>query len=183
MRPEISRRGTLQAAAGLSLSGLLPLPLPNGVAAAQSTAGAGPEELAHYYRFLEIAEGRRLVRDRGSWQLTGPPLTLHTAGVLPLVDNPDTEKLPPGSRQRQASEACDAAYDEVLQALQRVFDGHPDELREAVARMRAFEGHAEELSQIPSAPGASTVLGPAFRLPRTAGPRTEPPEAGPPSTA
>ncbi|MGW7098730.1 hypothetical protein [Streptomyces sp. NPDC054838] len=171
MRPEISRRGTLQAAAGLSLSGLLPLTVPNADAArAMSTAGGGTEELAHYYRFMEIAEGRRLVRDRGSWQLTGPPLTLAGAGVLPLVDDPDTEKLPPGSREREASEACDAAYDEVLQALRRVFDGHPDELRNAVARMRAFESQAEELSRIPSAPGASTVLGPAFRLPEADGP-------------
>lgn len=174
MTPDISRRTALQTAAALAVGGLAT----GGTAQAadpelepqlQPEAAAGgraifSEELAHYYRFAEIVEGRRMVRTNGVWAFDGEEIRFDPDGVLAMVDDPDTGALPQGSPERKASERCDAAYSRVLLALGRVFDGHPDELPRAVRAMHELKTEAERLTEIPGEPGSDTVLGPSFRF-------------------
>ncbi|MFE5025703.1 hypothetical protein ACFRAO_20845 [Streptomyces sp. NPDC056656] len=127
-------------------------------------AEAGADELAHYYRFWEIVQGRRLVKTHGYWSFDGPRIPFDPKGVHRLVENPDTQKLEKGSAARKASERCDRAYTEMLRTLNRVFDGHPGELRHAQRQMEVLGEKARALMRMPSAPGAKTFLAPAFQL-------------------
>jgi hypothetical protein len=131
--------------------------------APSQTAGAS-QELAHYYRFQEIVEGRELVHRSGQWRFEGCAITLDPHGVHPMVDDPRTTRLPHGSQAHQASQACDRVYTDLLGALQRVFDGHPEELRHATQLMFQLEEHAAGLAQMTYPPGHRTVLGPAFQV-------------------
>lgn len=180
MNPDISRRTALEAAAALAVpmavttapasaahaaEGHRPAPTAAGNGAPGAAPAAAPsEELAHYYRFQEIVEGRRMVYRSGQWRFEGSPVALDAEGIYPMVDDPDTTRLPEGSPQREASEACDRTYTKMLAVLQRVFDGHPGELRHAAGLMTQLEKQAHQLAEMPHPAGGRTVLGPAFRL-------------------
>jgi hypothetical protein len=125
-----------------------------------------PGELGHYHRFEEIVRGRRLAKDRsGRWGFTGPEIPFDPDGVHPVVDDADTYRLRAGSAARRESELFDSSYTALLAGLQRVFNGHPDELDDAVGLMYQAQVQARKLYGIPSAEGAATVLGPAFQSP------------------
>ncbi|MGW6399415.1 hypothetical protein [Streptomyces sp. NPDC055134] len=127
-------------------------------------AEPGADELAHYYRFWEIVQGRQLVKTHGYWAFDGPRIPFDPNAVHRLVENPDTKRLEEGSAERRASERCDRAYTEMLRTLNRVFDGHPEELRRAQKQMEVLGKQARALMRMPSAPGAKTYLAPAFQL-------------------
>ncbi|MFB8273225.1 MULTISPECIES: hypothetical protein [unclassified Streptomyces] len=171
------RRTALQLAATAAVSGVLAAgagvsssaPAAAHPSAAEAPppateAEAGADELAHYYRFWEIVQGRRLVKTHGYWSFDGPEIPFDPREVYRLVDNPDTQRLEKGSAAREASERCDRAYTEMLRTLNRVFDGHPEELRQAERQMKVLGTQARALMRIPSAPGAKTFLAPAFQL-------------------
>ncbi|MFD3477159.1 hypothetical protein [Streptomyces sp. NPDC058695] len=174
------RRTALQLAATAAVSGVLATGTGAPASASAATepsavtepsAADGPppaepvaDELAHYYRFWEIVQGRRLVKTHGYWAFDGPPIPFDPSGVHRLVENPDTQRLEEGSAARRASERCDRAYTEMLRTLNRVFDGHPEELRRAQKQMEALGKQARALMRMPSAPGAKTFLAPAFQL-------------------
>lgn len=127
---------------------------------------ADPNELGHYYRFAEIVRGRQLVRDpAGKWVYEGKPIPFDPDGVHPMIDDPDTYRLPAGSVGRRESQRCDESYTNLMTSLQRVFDGHADEVDDAVGLMAQVQVQARKLFDIPSADGAPTVLGPAFQSP------------------
>ncbi|GAA1281300.1 hypothetical protein [Streptomyces aureus] len=171
------RRTALQLAATVAVSGVLAtgagVPSSASAVAEPSAAegptpavqaGAGTDELAHYYRFWEIVQGRRLVKTHGYWSFDGPEIPFDPREVYRLIENPDTQQLAKGSAAREASERCDRAYTEMLRTLNRVFDGHPQELLRAQQQMEVLGQQARALMRIPSAPGAKTVLAPAFQL-------------------
>ncbi|MEU6663165.1 hypothetical protein [Streptomyces sp. NPDC046821] len=169
------RRTALQLAATVAVSGVLATatgvsasasPAPEAAVAASSVAPAAEaaSELAHYYRFMEIVEGRRLVKTHGQWTFDGEKIPFDPHGVHRLTDRPDTQRLEEGSDAHAASERCDRAYTEMLWTLNRVFDGHPGELPRAARQMHELAREARALMEIPSAPGAKTVLAPAFQL-------------------
>ncbi|GIG90339.1 ferritin-like domain-containing protein [Plantactinospora endophytica] len=127
-----------------------------------------PEELGHYYRFAEIVHGRQLIRNsRGKWAYEGPEIPFDPEGVYPVVDDADSYRLADGSVGRRESLRCDESYTNMLTSLHRVFNGHPEEMDNAVALMGQLQIQAKRLFDIPSADGASTVLGPAFQSPQT----------------
>jgi hypothetical protein len=177
MNPEISRRTALEAAAALAVpttvasaptvqaaDGPRPAPTADNGAPGGVPATAPSEELAHYYRFQEIVEGRRMVYRSGQWRFEGAPVELDPKGIYPMIDDPDPTRLPEGSPERKAAEACDQTYTTILAVLQRVFDGHPGELRHAADLMTRLEKQAHQLAEMPRTTGGRTVLGPAFRL-------------------
>lgn len=133
----------------------------------EPTTGAGEhEELAHYYRFQEIVKGRRLIKKDGRWVFEGPVVPFDPDGVYPMIDDPDTYALPPQSRVQEASLLCDRVYGDMLTALDRVFDGHPETLGSAVSVMFSLLVQARKLFNLPTSPGAGTVAGPSFQVPR-----------------
>ena len=46
------------------------------------------DDPAHFYKFSEIYEGRRIVRTDDGFAYTGAPVPFDAAGVYPMVDNP-----------------------------------------------------------------------------------------------
>lgn len=127
---------------------------------------ATADELGHYYRFEEIVEGRELVKNaQGQWVFEGPEIPFDPEGVHPVIDDADTYRLPADSVQRRASQLCDDAYTNLLTALNRVVNGHPQELDNTVGLMSKLQVLAKNLLTTASEDGAGTVLGPAFQSP------------------
>jgi hypothetical protein len=142
-------------------------------------------ELAHYYRFREIVEGRQLVRRAarpahgefgreqpsannmigasGEWAFEGPAIIFDPKGVFPMIDDPDTDALPAQSPAKAASELFDRSYVGLLQALHDAVNGNPDAVRDAIGLMFSLDVQARRLMEIPISPGSPTVAGPSFR--------------------
>jgi rubrerythrin len=126
-----------------------------------------PGDLAHYYRFQEIAEGRRLVPnpDAGPntppdqrWSFTGPPIPFEPAGVLPLVNDPKVNdpSTPPtyaeGTTARRLCDTFNYTYTSLLKALHDAFNGKPETLPAAIGLMWSLEQQFVEMAQFPADP-------------------------------
>jgi hypothetical protein len=123
------------------------------------------DELAHYYRFDELARGRRYVRwDTPETGPTGEPLLVDYAAVKPMRPNPSPHDYPPGSELRAMTEECDATYARLLARLQAAFTGSPHELAGAVRDMWALEYQAIALMNVPAGEDGLRA-GPAFTPP------------------
>ncbi len=128
----------------------------------------GDHELAHYYRFSEIVEGRRIVFDPqhpDGFAYTGEKVPFDPDGVWPMMDDPEFTKYPAGSRAAVLSAQFSRTYQALLQALHRTFDGEPAHLRHAISQMFALDLAAQELMQTSSGLGDGTTAGPSFELP------------------
>ncbi len=120
------------------------------------------EEVAHYFRFREILEGR--THRRGDTPASGPtgaPFAVDWTAVHPMRDNPRTADHAPGSPVRVAMEAFNRLYCDLLRDLERAFDGDPGRMPAAVGAMREIATAARELMQMPSGDGRTTA-GPSF---------------------
>ena len=123
------------------------------------------DDLAHYFRFDELARGRRYVQgDTPDSGPTGGPILVDYGAVKPMRPNPSPHDYPPGSELREMTEECDATYARLLSRLQAAFTGSPHELAGAVRDMWALEYQALALMNVPA--GDGLVAGPAFTPPR-----------------
>jgi hypothetical protein len=123
------------------------------------------EELAHYFRFDELARGRRYVRgDTPSSGPTGDPILLDYATVAPMRANPRPHDYPAGSELRAMTDECDATYARLLACLQTAFTGAPDALSDGVREMWALKYQAVALMHVPVGQDGQTA-GPAFSPP------------------
>ena len=114
-------------------------------------------ELAHYYRFRQVVEGRALVKDPkapGGWSYSGPKLAIDPAGVWDMVDDPKTSDYPPGSKARALVDTFNASYSSLLRALHRTFNGEPGHLQAAVGLMYDVRLAALDVLATPAPDGA-----------------------------
>jgi len=122
------------------------------------------DELAHYYRFWEVA--RDQVLDKAgtpSGYAWGAKLGVDWSAVYPAIADPglhDFSKDPPAAQAAQA--ACNAAYTGLVDALRGAFAGQVGGLGVAVRAMFGLRMAAMQALQSPLADGTS-VSGPAFR--------------------
>lgn len=125
-----------------------------------------PERLGHFYRFEQIVRGRKLIRTRaGQWRYEGAPVRIDPDGVYPMEDDPDAYRFAAGSGERRQAELFNEMYTNVLTSLHEVFNGEPDKLMDAVGLMFSLQVQAKKLFDMPTSPGAATVIGPAFQSP------------------
>ena len=136
-----------------------------GEGASPLSPGDGDHELAHYFRFSEIVEGRRLVTHPGGFAYTGDRIPFDPAGVWPMIDDPAQTSYPAGSRAAILSAQFARTYQALLNGLHRTFNGEPAYLRQAISQMFALDLAARELMQTPSGRGDGTTAGPTFELP------------------
>ncbi len=125
----------------------------------------GREDLAHFYKFSEIVHGRRIVFEKDGFGYTGDEVPFDPDAVYPMMDDPDTQTLAPGSRARILSEQFDQSYQALLNALHATFNGHPERLQQAIGAMYSLEVQASQLMQAPSGRDDGTTAGPSFQLP------------------
>lgn len=120
------------------------------------------EEVAHYFRFQEIAAGRRF--RPGDTPRTGPTgehFTVDWEAVHPMRTNPRSADYAEGSEARVRMEAFNRSYCAVLHLLHECFNGSPRLLAVATGEMYALKQQAIELMQLQSGDGRTTV-GPSF---------------------
>jgi hypothetical protein len=108
---------------------------------------------AHYYRFAELAGGKKLVPNPVS-QPTDPPDKQYLYGpdpipfdptrVLPLVENPRSAQYPPDVRA--ASDQSNRLYTNILKALHDAFNGSPSRISEARDLMGDLSGAVAALT-------------------------------------
>jgi Ferritin-like len=121
------------------------------------------DELAHYYRFAEIAHGHKLIPALGQeppWRYDGEPIPFDPTRVYPAVEDPRCSDYPAGSPARQACEQCNHTYTNLLKLLHEVFNGTPKNLGDAIEMMNELATQAEKLITIPL--GSGENAGPSF---------------------
>lgn len=120
------------------------------------------DEVAHYYRFQELREGRRY--QRGDTPQTGPTgevIAVDFTAVRPMRANPGPSDFPAGSPIRVAQHEFNRTYCRLLQGLEEAFTGNPGQLGEAVGTMFAIRNQARSLMEQPTGDGRTTA-GPTF---------------------
>ncbi|MDQ0462865.1 hypothetical protein QO010_000613 [Caulobacter ginsengisoli] len=125
-------------------------------------------ELAHYYRFEELAKGMTIVPDPhppGYAFDPNQPITVDDkADVTPMVDNPQLVDFSGDWRAQRLADECDIIYGKLLNALHLTFNGQPHRLFDATAVMFEFKNAAEELlqQQLTKGPNAGQYAGPRY---------------------
>jgi ferritin-like protein len=120
------------------------------------------EQVAHYYRFMELKLGRRY--QRGDTPRSGPSgeaITIDWAGVRPMRDNPRRGDYAPESSIAAAQMAFNCSYCMILQRLEQAFRGNPQALGATIGDMYRLKPQAESLMQMRTADAISTA-GPTF---------------------
>lgn len=125
----------------------------------------GGDQLAHYFRFRQIAVGHRYRSgDLARSAPTGARLPVDWDAVLPMRPDPCVADLPPGSEVRAMADSFNRTYGSLLGLLHRALTGEPDELVPAVTLMYQLRWQAVALMRVPSAPDGQTA-GPSFEWP------------------
>ncbi|NUT96218.1 MAG: hypothetical protein HOY78_29745 [Saccharothrix sp.] len=120
------------------------------------------DEVAHFYRFQELRLGRRYrTGDTPQSGPTGEEIVVDLEGVLPMRHNPKTADYPEGSPIRVAQEAFNQTYSLLLYELEEAFNGHPDQMKDAVGTMFGLRKQAVALMRTPTGDGRTTA-GPTF---------------------
>lgn len=118
----------------------------------------GGQEVAHYYRYMEILKGRRYTQhDTAASGPRGGKLPVDYRAVYPIRANTRAGDYPRGSETRAALEAFGRGYGELLAALERAFGGHRDQLTQGIARMFSLKHQALALIRTPTGDGKTTV--------------------------
>jgi hypothetical protein len=132
----------------------------------------GRKEVAHYYRFKEIKEGRLYApKDKPKSRPSGPPLPVDWHAVYDMHPNPSVKHFKPGSEARRKMEDFNRTYMALLAGLERAINDDPAKIGGCVAGMYDLKYKAVELMKIPyrdvrdqTLPGApkTGTLGPSF---------------------
>jgi hypothetical protein len=118
-------------------------------------------ELAHYYRFGEVAAGRRFVPDpshQPPWTYTGEPIPFDADGVLdlvidPLVNDPRTRPTyAPNTAARQLCDTFNYTYTSLLKGLHDAFNGKPETLPATIGLMWSLDQQFMEMANLPADP-------------------------------
>lgn len=123
-----------------------------------------PAEIAHYFRFREIALGRYYAPgDTPKGGPTGRPLPVSWESVLPMHPNPKLEDYPPGEI-RDGARAFNQCYATLLDQIHDAFNGAPELLVHAVGEMFQLKYLALDLVNNPFPGDAAYGAGPTFEI-------------------
>ncbi|MEU8809090.1 ferritin-like protein [Streptomyces violaceoruber] len=121
----------------------------------------GTRAVSHYYRFQELALGRRYqTGDTPDSGPTGEAVTVDEAGIRPVRPNPRLADHPEGSAIRAAQEVFNQTYCKTLEMLEQAFNGNPAMLGMSVGTMYALKAQAQGLMALQDDDGQAA--GPTF---------------------
>ncbi len=128
----------------------------------------GGESFAHYFRFGEVAFGKRLVRDDtapSGWSYSGAPVPYDESKVYVFPPNAKVSDYPDGSAARLSAEAFYGAYVRLLRVLDTTFNGEPAAFDAALGVMFELKLVAQQVAQHPADPGRpqGPVAAPPFQ--------------------
>lgn len=119
------------------------------------------DEVAHYFRFMEIARGRSFRRgDTPESGPSGESFGVDWSAVYPMRSNPRTEGFRGGSAIVAAMGEFNLAYSDLLRDLHRAFNGERDRLGRTIPAMMQLKTMAQRLVQMEA--GDGTNAGPSF---------------------
>jgi hypothetical protein len=125
-------------------------------------------DMAHYYRFDEVARLRRIARDASApsgWSFSGPDIPFDPQAVHPLTPNQRLADLDPESQAGRRAGQFASTFTRLLKALHRTFDGDPGHLDAAMGVMFELKLAGQTLAALPAVKdGRPTGLnaGPVF---------------------
>lgn len=137
-----------------------------------------PEEVvggdyAHYYRFMEIKEGHKLVKNPGTlppeeqYSYSGEAVPFDPSGVYPLPTNPSLTPYASGSQAAFENDTFNYTYTGLLNALHGLFNGQNNtaQFNRALGLMMSLKGQAKGMvAGLPNpSPSASDYVGPSFQ--------------------
>ena len=111
----------------------------------QTDPGEDQDHLAHYYKFAEIYNGKRLIKDPMATPLTpadrryiyaGTKIPLDQDGIYPLKENPKESDYEAGSQAREAVEEFNAAYTTMLRLLHAASNDDPNQIGPSIDIMK-----------------------------------------------
>jgi hypothetical protein len=126
-------------------------------------------ELAHYYRFAEIANGRTLVKHKHippgtppdqQWSYADPPIPFDPDGVRPVIENPAYGSYEGHPYARAMSNNFSYDYTALLRSLHAAFNGAGGALDASLGLMESLKQQAYALMKIELNDGV--VAGPIF---------------------
>ncbi|MFH9725813.1 ferritin-like protein [Streptomyces sp. NPDC017254] len=131
-------------------------------------------ELAHYYAFLELFHGRRLIEMPGcpgTWDFQGAAIPMPGTlpmGVVPLGGWPRTGPSAPDSATAELLDTFNRSYSGMLRFLEQAWrQDDPTTARQllksAVREMGTLQDPARDLMRRPLPDGSGKTYGPEFR--------------------
>jgi Ferritin-like len=121
-----------------------------------------PGDPAHYYRFGEIAAGRRIIKTRAGFAYGGAPILFDPSGVWPLRPNCKIADFAPESQARTRIEAFAYNYSSLLNSLHNTFNGAPEQLDTAIGIMYDLRVCAVALMETDTGDSGGQTVGPSF---------------------
>lgn len=120
------------------------------------------DEVAHYFRFVEITRGRLFQRgDTPQSGPTGPAMEIDWGAVYPMRQNPRLADVPADSLLHARMLEFNQVYWDLLRGMQLAFNGEPRHLSRTLSEMWRLKDVAQALMQLPSGDGVTTG-GPSF---------------------
>lgn len=121
-------------------------------------------EVAHYYRFEEIARNQVLTKaDNPVGYAWGAPLGVDYGSAYPAIPDPGSYDFSGDPAARAAQDACNAAYTTMLLELERAVNGESGRLGIAIRAMFDLRMAAIKALSTPLV-GSTSVAGPAFQF-------------------
>jgi hypothetical protein len=105
--------------------------------------------IAHYYKFSEIAEGARLYRNSsGNFVYDeSQPIKLDESCIWELVENSKAADYEPRSVPRRMVDQFNYSYTSLLKGLHRTFNGEPNYLNTVMGLMFELKLQAEKMAE------------------------------------
>ena len=133
-----------------------------------SPADGEGDEVAHYYRFMEIKKGRALIPVPNSspedWEYAGEVIKLDPEGIYPIPTDPSSSKYPDGSGAKKANDTFNYTYTNLLKALHALFngDGTREQFHRAIGLMMSTKELAKAMTS--GIPNPVDMVGPSFEF-------------------
>ena len=121
------------------------------------------DELAHYFRFNEIRQGRRYrATDTPASGPTGDEMLVDWRAVHPSTPNPKAADFADQPEVHALMVAANQTYTRLLRTLHSGYTGQPDQLLRAVPIMYELKYAVQALMKIPSGRGDGRTVGFGF---------------------